>query len=96
MQQASHDAAYHFPAFSSITLFRLTPQRLDQALELGVCWLNPGQLLGISERGSNISGLATEADQRKQHVAIIWMTCKVLLENIHGLSTASAECSPTA
>jgi hypothetical protein len=49
-----------------------------------------GQLLRIVEHGRDVSGIAAEADQGKERIAINWMPSQVLFESSHRLAGTSS------
>ena len=69
-------------------------KRLDQTREIAIVRRDPRQPLGIGERGSGFSGIAVEADERTQRVAILRMARQALAENRQSVSGAPGRMQP--
>src|SRR5262249_6041454 len=65
-------------------LFDLTPKVLDQCGESRLPRRRAGELLGVVQRGGEISGIAAEAHKRQQGIAIAGMAGQARLESRHG------------
>ena len=70
---------------SGIGFLDLTPEIVDERCETGVIRCNACQLLRVMQCGGEISGIAAEADERQQRVAVAGMPGQALLENRHGI-----------
>src|SRR5687767_1197549 len=63
----------------------LAPQRLDHGPQVLVVGFEPRKLLGVAERRFLIAGIAAEADQRAECVAILGMLGETVLEHLERL-----------
>jgi len=77
-----------------LRLVDLVPEVLDEVSQVPVGWFNPGQSLGIVERGANIPGVAIERDERHQGIMIRWVPRQALLENRRCIGSAPRGMQP--
>src|SRR5262245_46467586 len=77
-----------FRASSRTRPFDPALKSLDEAGHVAVIGRDPREPLGIFERRRKLAGIAIEADEREQRVAIGRMARQSLLENRHRLAGA--------
>src|SRR6516165_6091151 len=74
-----------------VALFRqCAPQLLDERRQISVVGRDGGQPLGIGQRRYQVATGAIEGDQRRQDIAIAWMSRQALHQHLDGLVALSA------
>src|SRR5258708_39768446 len=72
----------------------LTPKVLDQRGQAGLARRRAGELLGVLECRGEISGIAAEAHERKQRIAIARMAGHARLESRNGIRDMPGRMQP--